>query len=656
MTRLFGVKASIAAAALLAAGAPASAIWPPEAAAVLTVQMAPRLEASVPGPPPLFPPTNWWNTEISAAPVDAGSSAFIGYVNQGGVKHLHPDFGGSAGGNDIYGFPYVVVDGAQAKRAVQFDEPGESDGVTHPDDVSFPFYPVPDEAITQAHWIEGGDPGNVDERGTQDRHLLMVDRDRRHLYELYNVYYDGAGWQAYSGAFFDMNTNDRRPDGWTSADAAGLAILPGLARWDEVYGAGEIRHAFRFTVRHTNGYVYPASHLAGPQTAGALPMGARLRLKAGKDISSFDPWVQKIFRAMKTYGLIVADNGSDMFIGGTWDDRWDNDVLNPAFDQLTASDFEVVQLGWNPPVAPALSVDEHPGGSSNQNGVLEPGETAVVSPSWQRPAAGASLTGTVAAFWGPAGASYGVADASASYGSPAVDTPAECWTATADCYRLSVSAASPRPAEHWDAYALEVLGGTATKTWTLHVGGTFADAPPSHPFYPSIETIVHHGVTAGCGVSAYCPAAPVTRAQMAVFLLKAKLGGGYAPPAASGTVFSDVPPGAFAGAWIEDLAGSGVTSGCGGPLYCPDAAVTRAQMAVFLLKARHGSDYVPPAATGVFADVPASDAFAPWIEELALEGVTAGCGGENYCPNSPNTRGQMAVFMAKMFGLELYAP
>jgi hypothetical protein len=145
------------------------------------------------------------------------------------------------------------VDGAQAKLTVQFDQADESDGVTHPDDVSFPFYPVPDEAITLPHWIEGGDPGNIDERADQDRHLLMVDRDNRHLYELYNVYYDGAGWQAYSGAFFDLNTNDRRPEGWTSADAAGLAILPGLVRWDEVYGEAEIRHAFRFTVRHTKG-------------------------------------------------------------------------------------------------------------------------------------------------------------------------------------------------------------------------------------------------------------------------------------------------------------------------------------------------------------------------------------------------------------------
>ena len=147
-----------------------------------------------------------------------------------------------------------------------------------------------------------------------------------------------------------MNTNDRRPEGWTSADAAGLAILPGLVRYDEVFGPDEIGHAFRVTVRATNGYVYPASHTAGGSCpAAALPMGARLRLKAGKDISGFHPGVQKIFRAMKKYGLIVADNGSDMYISGTYDTRWP-DVFDAgfhsAFKSLDASKFEVVQRGW----------------------------------------------------------------------------------------------------------------------------------------------------------------------------------------------------------------------------------------------------------------------------------------------------------------------
>src|SRR5262249_11236791 len=152
-----------------------------------------------------------------------------------------------------------------------------------------------------------------------------------------NVFYDGTQWQAGSGAFFNLNASDRRPDGWTSADAAGLAILPGLVRYDEGFGSGEIGHALRVTGRAANGYVYPASHRAG-STAGALPMGARLRLKASRDLSGFPPEMQKIFRAMQRYGLIVADNGSDLYVSGTYDTRWNNDVLNPAFRALTGSD------------------------------------------------------------------------------------------------------------------------------------------------------------------------------------------------------------------------------------------------------------------------------------------------------------------------------
>jgi hypothetical protein len=315
---------------------------------------APQLGGALPGPLPLFPATNWWNTDITNAPVDARSAAFITFINNGGTRRLHPDFGGDAspGSIDIYGFPYIVVDGAQPKKAVSFDYADESDGVNHSTGQSVPFYPIPDVAITEPHWIEGGAPGNVDQRSQADRHMLIVDRDNRYLYELYNVFFDGQAWHAGSGAFFDMNKNDRRPEGWTSADAAGLAILPGLVRYDEVYGAAEIGHAFRVTVRATNGYVYPASHRAGSNSQ-ALPMGARLRLKASVDLSRFPAEMQRIFRAIKKYGLIVADNGSDLYISGTYDTRWNNDVLNPAFAGLTASDFEVVQLGWRPADAPA---------------------------------------------------------------------------------------------------------------------------------------------------------------------------------------------------------------------------------------------------------------------------------------------------------------
>jgi S-layer homology domain len=620
--------------------------------------MPPRLESGLPAPAALDLSTNWWSTDISAAPVDAGSAAFIAYINNGGPRPLHPDFGGTLDdGVSIYGIPYCVVDPAQPKKTVQLVEPAESDGVDHSTETPVPFYPVPDEAIGQAHWIEGGDPGNIDDTGDIDRHLLMYDRVNRYLYELYNVWWDGTRWTAYSGAFFDLKTNDRRPDGWTSADAGGLAILPGLVRYDEVFGPGEIRHAFRFTTRHTNAYVYPASHLAGYQDPAAPPMGARLRLKASKDISGFTPEIQKIFRAMKTYGLILADNGSDMYVTGTWDERWDNDVLNPAFASLTASDFEVVALGWQGPLAPTLAVDARPGASSNQNGVFEPGETVVVEPSWENPStASASLAGSASAFVGPAGATYTIADASAAYGAPAAGAPASCFDATGNCYSLAVSIPSARPATHWDAAFTETVNGTARKTWTLHVGGSFGDVASGDPFYAKIETLFHAGVTAGCSGGNYCPSAAVTRAQMAVFLLKAQLGKGYAPPPGTGTRFADVPAGAFALDWIEDLADSGVTAGCDPILYCPDRPVTRAQMAVFLLKARHGSAYVPPPATGVFSDVAASSNFAPWIERLAAEGITAGCGGGMYCPDSPNTRGQMAAFLDATFGLNLYGP
>jgi hypothetical protein len=243
---------------------------------------------------------------------------------------------------------YAVVPGTQPLEVVDFSSgyPGESDtgAPGRP-----PGYPIPVGARTEPKWIEGGQPGGG---SSGDRHMLLVDKDRRILFELYATRWSPATsrWRAGSGAVFLLDANGRRPEGWTSADAAGLAILPGLVRYDEVFGPDPIRHAFRFTVQDTNGYVYPASHVAGT-TTGALPMGARLRLKAGKSIGSHPAAVQKIFQAMKTYGLIVADNGTNMYISGAYDPRWDNDVLNPAFASLTASDFEVVERGWKPPVA-----------------------------------------------------------------------------------------------------------------------------------------------------------------------------------------------------------------------------------------------------------------------------------------------------------------
>ena len=212
----------------------------------------------LPQPLPLFPADNWWNLDISNWPVDQNSPSYINFINNGGTRKLHPDFGGNSGtGFGIYGMPYALLNNVTDadRKPVQFQYWDESDGVNLQTGASVPFYPIPDAAISQPYWVEGGDPGNVDKRSSQDRHLLLVDRERNHLYELYNVFYNATQgkWYAGSGAFFDMNTNNRRPDTWTSADAAGLAILPGLVRYDEVYDPNvtEINHALRVTVRAT---------------------------------------------------------------------------------------------------------------------------------------------------------------------------------------------------------------------------------------------------------------------------------------------------------------------------------------------------------------------------------------------------------------------
>jgi hypothetical protein len=282
----------------------------------------------------VFPADNWWNLDVTGAPVDSGSADYIAYI--GAARQCHPDFGPPP-----YGIPYAGVPGTQALEQVTFDYAEESD----PGAPGWPpGYPIPAEARTEPNWIEGAVPGG----GTDgDRHLILIDRDRWLLFETWATYWNGTAWMAGSGATWSLAGNARRPEGWTSADAAGLAIFPGLVRYDEASQDGPIHHAFRVTVRRTNGYVWPASHEVD-HASGALPLGARLRLKATVDLTGYDPMVRRIFQAMKTYGLIVADQGSDLYITGTMDARWDNDVLNPAFRSLTAGDFEVLELGWNP--------------------------------------------------------------------------------------------------------------------------------------------------------------------------------------------------------------------------------------------------------------------------------------------------------------------
>jgi len=182
---------------------------------------------------------------------------------------------------------------------------------------------------------------------------------------------------------------------------------------------------------------------------------------------------------------------------------------------------------------------------------------------------------------------------------------------------------------------------------------TFDDVPNDYWAFSFIETLGASGITVGCGSGNYCPGEPLTRAQMAVFLERSMNGSSYSPPAATGNVFLDVGAGDFAASFIEQLSADGITTGCGNSNYCPASVVTRDQMAVFLLRAKYGASYSPPAATGVFDDVPVDYWAAGWIEQLAAEGITAGCGGGNYCPESPVNRDQMAVFLVRTFSLQI---
>ena len=236
-----------------------------------------------------------------------------------------------------------------------------------------------------------------------------------------------------------------------------------------------------------------------------------------------------------------------------------------------------------------LVLDPAPSGLSNGNGVFEPGERAVAAPSWRNAAsASVDLSGIGSTGSGPAGATYSIEDAGAGYGSLSAGATADCLEATSNCYSLSASVPAVRPATHWDAFFTESLNAGDVKVWPVHLGRSFTDVPSSHFSYKSVETILHAGVGAGCGTTTFCPSGVVTRAQIAVFLLRSKHGTAYLPPPATGTVFSDVPAASFAAAWIEELSAAGITGGCGGGLFCPLGPVTRASMAVLLLRTEHG--------------------------------------------------------------------
>ncbi len=265
---------------------------------------------------PMFPANNIWNARVDALPTHPQSDAWI--RNIGAAESFHMDFGSGEWDGGLIGIPYNIVAGsAVPKYEAEFYYPDESDAGP---------YPIPDNPS-----IEFG----------SDHHILVVDTDTCTLYEIFDASFADGQWSGGGGAIFDLNSNALRPDTWTSADAAGLPILPGLVGYDEIL-AGEINHALRFTVENTAGYIWPARHLTADAQDGIPPMGARFRLKADYDISGFPNEMQIILQAMKTYGIILADNGSNWYVSGAPDERWDNDMLH-LLDVLTGDDFEAVE-------------------------------------------------------------------------------------------------------------------------------------------------------------------------------------------------------------------------------------------------------------------------------------------------------------------------
>jgi hypothetical protein len=278
---------------------------------------------------PVFPASSPWNTDISADPADPNSSAIIAAINANGGQYLHPDFSSTAGWNPPYGagIPFVVVSASQPAVCMKFTYAGDSDPGP---------YPIPSNAP-----IEGG-PSS-----TGDRHILVIDKDSCKLYETFSSYFSASTgcWNCGSGAVFDLKSTALRTDCWTSADAAGLPIFPGLVRHDEAVVAGQIKHALRVTFDTTRqAFIHPATHYASSSTdPNQPPMGLRLRLKASFNTSGYTGAAKVILTALQKYGMIVADNGSNWYISGAPDPGWDDDNLD-TLKQVPGTAFEVVKV------------------------------------------------------------------------------------------------------------------------------------------------------------------------------------------------------------------------------------------------------------------------------------------------------------------------
>jgi hypothetical protein len=341
-----------------------------------------------------FPPDSPSNTDISSALVDPNSPAVINFIGSG--IGIHADFGAGQNQGSTIGIPYLIVGAQQPPVTVNFTAFGsESDPGPMPIPVTAPIegYPNP---------------------GTGDRHVLVLDNSNCFLYELYSSSVSGNAWNAASAAVWDLLSNEQRPYTWTSADAAGLPIFPGLARYDEV-AAGKISHALRFTLQQSRAaFVLPATHwAANTGNPAAAPMGMRMRLKANFDVSGYSAANQVILNALKKYGMIMADNGSSMYLSGTPDGRWDNNDLH-ALGQVKSSDFEVIQM------APLYAQSNLPSGAAPQISTFTASANSV--------SAGTPVT----LSWLVNGASYLIVspDAGAVRGTTVTVTPAKSTTYT----------------------------------------------------------------------------------------------------------------------------------------------------------------------------------------------------------------------------------
>jgi hypothetical protein len=411
-----------------ATGQPPAATDPPGTPANYWAELNPAAGTARSLPTRLFPADNWWNLNVSQAPVDPKSSAYIKALAS---VRLSYDWGNN------YGIPFIAVSGNYPKIRFQGGYYWSQS-----DDVG---YPLPIPALSEPGWTEdlSGTISNPVSKG--DRHLLIVDVDNQYLYEIYQPIYNATDspvvmadgqylqprqYYCASAAMWDMKTNNTRPEGWTSSDAAGLQLLPGLVKYDEVAGTEPIAHAHRMTLNMSASapplYVWPATHAAGSWSADHPPLGARFRLKASKDLSGFGPNARKVLQSMKDYGVIFADNGPNGMITGTNDARWgnfDSEIrmeFATAFSQVRLDDFEVVQLGWRPAVpkvtwpAPAPAVQGAALTSTQLNASASvPGTFAYVPPAGTVLPAG---THTLTATFTPSNTSaYAVAVATVSF-------------------------------------------------------------------------------------------------------------------------------------------------------------------------------------------------------------------------------------------------